>query len=294
MLWPSKKEMGYGMEIRRIAVLGAGIMGGGIAQAAAQSGFEVLMEDITEDAVAAGLSQIKNRLESRVSQGKLDIREKEAILSNIETSARLEDCGSADLVIEAVVEKEGIKKEIFRKLDGICPAGTIFATNTSTIPITRLVAAVKRPERFIGMHFMNPAYVMRLVEIIKGAATSDEAVMAIKDVSGKMGKIPVVVRDSPGFVSNRVLMPMINEAIFSLRDGVSTKEGIDTIMKLGANHPMGPLELADFIGLDTCLQILEILETELGEKFRPCPLLREMVAAGKLGRKSGEGFYGYR
>jgi 3-hydroxybutyryl-CoA dehydrogenase len=281
------------MEIKKIAVIGAGIMGGGIAQAAAQSGFSVLMEDITEDAVTAGLSKIKHRLENRVFQGKLDVREKEMILANVETSARIEDCAAADLIIEAVVEREAVKKEIFKKLDGLCPAETIFATNTSTISITRLADALKRPERFIGMHFMNPAYVMRLVEIIEGAATSDETAKTVKNVSAKMGKIPVAVRDYPGFVSNRVLMPMINEAIFSLQEGVSSKEGIDTVMKLGANHPMGPLELADFIGLDTCLQILEILEAELGEKFRPCAMLRELVSAGKLGRKSGEGFYVY-
>ena len=193
-----------------------------------------------------------------------------------------------------MTEREDVKKEIFKELDRLCPAETIFATNTSTIPVTRLAGTTKRSERFIGMHFMNPAYIMRLVEVIRGMGTSEETVNIIKSVSVKMGKTAVVVEDSPGFVSNRVLMPMINEAIFCLEEGLSTKEDIDTVMKLGANHPMGPLELADFIGLDTCLEILEILETELGEKYRPCPLLRKMVAAGKFGRKSGEGFYEYR
>jgi len=282
------------VEIKRIAVIGAGIMGGGIAQSAAQSGFKVLLLDMSQDYAAAGLSKIKERLERRITEGKLSHSEKEVILSNIKTSTRLDDCRSADLIIEAVTEKENVKREIFRELDRLCPAETIFATNTSTIPITRLAGAAKRPEGFIGMHFMNPAYSMRLVEVIRGVGTSEETVNIIKAVSERMGKTAVVVEDSPGFVSNRVLMPMINEAIFCLQEGLSTKEGIDTVMKLGANHPMGPLELADFIGLDTCLEILEILEAELGEKFRPCPLLKRMVAAGKLGRKSAEGFYGYR
>lgn len=287
-------EVSEDMEIGKIAVIGVGIMGGGIAQTAAQSGFEVLLMDMSEEYAAAGLSKIKDRLEKRAAEGKIGFGEKEKILSSIEISARLEDCRKADLIIEAVTEREDVKIKIFKELDRVCPAETIFATNTSTIPITILGGATKRPERFIGMHFMNPAYSMRLVEVIRGMGTSEETVTIIKTVSEKMGKTAVVVKDSPGFVSNRVLMPMINEAIFCLQEGLSTKEGIDMVMKLGANHPMGPLELADFIGLDTCLEILEILEAELGEKFRPCPLLRKMVAAGKFGRKSGGGFYGYR
>lgn len=282
------------MEVRKIAVIGAGIMGGGIAQAAAQSGFNVLLMDMSEEHAAAGLSKIKDRLEKRAAEGKIGFEEKEKILSRIEISARLEDCRKADLIIEAVTEREDVKKEIFKEMDRLCPAETIFATNTSTIPITRLAGATGRPERFIGMHFMNPAHIMRLVEVIRGVGTSEKTIRIIKTVSGKMGKIPVTVLDSPGFVSNRVLMPMINEAIFCLQEGIAAKEDIDTVMKLGANHPMGPLELADFIGLDTSLEILEILEAELGEKFRPCPLLRKMVDAGRCGRKCGEGFYVYR
>jgi 3-hydroxybutyryl-CoA dehydrogenase len=269
-------------------------MGGGIAQAAAQSGFKVLLMDMSEEYAAAGLSKIDERLGRRAAEGKISFTEKEKILSSMEISARLEDCGKADLIIEAVIEKEDVKREIFNRLDGLCRAETIFASNTSTIPITRLAGATKRPEHFIGMHFMNPAYIMRLVEVIRGVGTSEETVNIIKTVSEKMGKTAVVVADSPGFVSNRVLMPLINEAIFCLQEGIAAEGDIDTIIKLGVNHPMGPLELADFIGLDTCLEILEILEAELGEKFRPCPLLRKMVDAGRCGRKCGEGFYVYR
>jgi 3-hydroxybutyryl-CoA dehydrogenase len=282
------------MEVKKISVVGAGIMGGGIAQTAAQSGFDVLLVDSTEEYAAGGVSKIRERLQRRVAEGKITSEEKEKILSAIGISAGLEDCRDADLIIEAVVEKEDVKREIFGKLDGLCRAETIFATNTSTISVTRLAGATKRPERFIGMHFMNPAYIMKLIEVIRGLSTSDLTADVVKSVAVKMGKTAVIVQDSPGFVSNRVLMPMINEAIYCLQEGVSSKEDIDTVMKLGANHPMGPLELADFIGLDTCLEILLILEAELGEKFRPCPLLRKMVAAGRSGRKSGEGFYVYR
>ena len=282
------------MNIQKIGVIGAGTMGGGIAQVAAQSGYEVILKDISEEYVRAGLAKIKERLGKRVGEGKLEIFEKERILSNIKTTTSLEDCKDADLIIEAVIEKEDIKKHIFKELDTICNDETIFASNTSSISITRLAEITKRPERFAGMHFMNPAYIMKLVEVVKGLATSEETVSVITAVAKKMGKIPVVVNDFPGFVSNRVLMPMINDAIYCLQEGVASREGIDTIMKLGANHPMGPLELADFIGLDTCLAILEILHAELGEKYRPCPLLQKMVAGGKIGRKSGEGFYEYR
>ncbi len=282
------------MDIKNIAVIGAGTMGGGIAQAAAQSGYAVILEDVNGEYVKAGLAKIRERLEKRIGEGKLEIEEKDRILENIRTTSCLEDSGNADLIIEAVTEKEDIKKNIFKKLDAVCPGDTVFATNTSSISITRLAGATRRPNRFIGMHFMNPAYVMELVEVIKGLGTSEETINIIKSVSEKMGKVPVVVDDFPGFVSNRVLMPMINEAIFCLQEGVAPRENIDTIMKLGAHHPMGPLELADFIGLDTCLEILEVLSAALGEKFEPCPLLRKMVVAGRLGRKSGEGFYGYR
>ena len=282
------------MNIQKIGVIGAGTMGSGIAQVAAQSGYEVVLKDVKEEYVKAGFAKIKERLVKRAGEGKLEILEKDRILSNIKTTTSLEDCRNADLVIEAVVEKEDIKKHIFKELDTICNDETIFASNTSSISITRLAEITKRPERFAGMHFMNPAYIMKLVEVVKGLATSEETVSVITAVAKKMGKIPVVVNDFPGFVSNRVLMPMINDAIYCLQEGVASRESIDNVMRLGANHPMGPLELADFIGLDVCLEILEILHAELGEKYRPCPLLRKMVAGGKLGRKSGEGFYEYR
>jgi 3-hydroxybutyryl-CoA dehydrogenase len=282
------------MEIRSIAVIGAGTMGCGIAQVAAQSGYEVILENMSEEGARTGLDRIRKRLERRVSEGKLEGSERDRTLSNIRVSAQLSDCGTADLVIEAVMEKEEIKKEIFAQLDSLCSDDAIFATNTSSVSITRLARATRRPDRFVGMHFMNPAYTMKLVEIVTGLQTSEETLDSVRAVSEKMGKTPVVVEDSPGFVSNRVLMPMINEAIYCLQEGVADKESIDAIMKLGANHPMGPLELADLIGLDTCLEILEILNTEMGEKFRPCPLLRKMVASGRLGRKKGEGFYEYR
>jgi 3-hydroxybutyryl-CoA dehydrogenase len=282
------------MEIRRIAVIGAGTMGGGIAQTAADSGFEVILEDASEGLAVEGLHRIGRRLQRRMAEGKLESGRKDAILGRIRIAWKLDDCADADIVIEAVIEREGAKKEIFRALDIICPQRTIFASNTSSIMITRLSSGTKRPDRFIGMHFMNPAYVMKLVEVVRGMHTSEDTVNAVKMTSERLGKVPVVVEDSPGFVSNRVLMPLINEAIYCLQEGVASREGIDTVMKLGSNHPMGPLELADLIGLDTCLEILDILAAELGEKFRPCPLLRKMAASGRLGKKSGEGFYEYR
>lgn len=280
--------------IRRIGIVGAGTMGGGIAQAAAQSGFHVILEDISDEYVKAGFAKIKERLEKRVGEGKMESGEKDRILSSIETTASLEDLSDVDLIIEAVAEQEDVKKQIFKKLDTICPEGTFFTSNTSSISITRLAQVTERPAKFAGMHFMNPAFIMKLVEVARGIRTSQETVSTIIAVTEKMGKIPVLVDDSPGFIVNRVLMPMINDAIYCFQEGVASKESIDSIMKLGANHPMGPLELADFIGLDICLAVLEVLQTELGEKYRPCPLLRRMVAGGKLGRKSGEGFYEYR
>ena len=282
------------MNIQKIGVIGAGTMGSGIAQVAAQSGYEVVLKDVKEEYVKAGFAKIKERLVKRAGEGKLEILEKERILSNIKTTTSLEECRNADLIIEAVVEKEDIKKHIFKELDTICNDETIFASNTSAISITRLAEITKRPERFAGMHFMNPAYAMKLVEVVKGLHTSDETVNIITAVAGIMGKIPVVENDCPLFVSNSRLMPMINDAVYCLQEGVASRESIDTVMRLGANHPMGPLELADFVGVDVCLEILEILHAELGEKYRPCPLLRKMVAGGKLGRKSGEGFYEYR
>jgi 3-hydroxybutyryl-CoA dehydrogenase len=282
------------MNIKKIGVIGAGTMGGGIAQAAAQSGYEVILEDMSEEYVRIGFAKIKERLEKRVVEGKLDRIEKDRIISNIKPTASLEDFKETDLIIEAVVEKENIKKQIFKELDAICPKETIFTTNTSSISITGLAQVTERYERFAGMHFMNPAYVMKLVEVVRGLRTLDETISIITTVAEKMKKIPVVVNDSPGFVSNRVLMPMINDAIYCLYEGIASRENIDSIMKLGANHPMGPLELADLVGLDICLDILEVLHADLGEKYRPCPLLRKMVAGGKLGSKSGEGFYEYR
>ncbi|HEY9205629.1 MAG TPA: 3-hydroxybutyryl-CoA dehydrogenase [Candidatus Methanoperedens sp.] len=281
------------MEIKKIGVIGAGTMGGGIAQIAAQSGFEVIMEDVSEEFVRAGFEKIKERLERRVKDGKLENKEKDRILLNIKITAILGDCKNADMIIEAVAEKEDTKKQIFKELDNICAKDVVFATNTSSLSITRLAQVTKRQERFAGMHFMNPAFIMKLVEVVRGLRTSEETISIVTGIARKMGKTPVIVNDSPGFISNRVLMPMINEAIYCLQNGVASRDSIDNIMKLGANHPMGPLELADFIGLDICLSVLEVLHTELGDKYRPCPLLRKMVAGGKLGRKSSEGFYEY-
>ena len=282
------------MDIKTIAVIGSGVMGGGIAQVAAQCGYEVILEDLKKEYVIAGLAKIRERLDKRVEEGKLDLKDREAALSRIRISTTLEECCDADLIIEAAVENEEVKKDIFRQLDAVCSEETIFASNTSSIPIGRLALATRKPGRFAGMHFMNPAYIMKLVEVVKGAGTSEKTADAIRAVCDRIGKTAVVVNDSPGFVISRLLATMINDAIFCLREGVATKEGIDTIMKLGANHPMGPLELADLMGLDVCLEILKVLQSDLGEKYRPCPLLVEKVSAGKLGRKSGEGFYEYK
>lgn len=281
------------MDIKTIAVIGSGIMGGGIAEVAAQYGYDVILEDLKEEYVAAGLVRIRERLDKRVEQGKIEMMERETILSRIRTSSVLKECCDADLIIEAVVEKEEIKKDIFRELDAACREETIFTSNTSSISVSRLAQATQKPGRFAGMHFMNPAYIMKLVEVIRCPGTSEKTVDIIKAVSERMGKTAVVVNDSPGFVISRVLATMINDAIFCLHEGVASKEGIDIIMKLGASHPMGPLELADLMGLDICLEILKVLNAELGEKYSPCPLLMNMVASGKLGRKSGEGFYVY-
>jgi 3-hydroxybutyryl-CoA dehydrogenase len=282
------------MDIKKIAVIGAGTMGGGIAQIAAQSGYDVTLAATKEEHARAGFEKIKERLEKRVGEGKLEGKEKDRILSNIKITASLEDCRNAGLVIEAVIEKEDVKKQIFKELDNICPEETVFASNTSSISITRLAQVTGRPEKFTGMHFMNPAYIMKLLVIVQGMRTSQETVNTVAAVAQRMGKTPVAINDYPGFIINCLLIPMINDAIYCLEEGITSRESIDKIMKLGANHPMGPLELADFIGLDICLDILEVLNAELGEKYRPCPLLRKMVAGGKLGRKSGEGFYGYR
>jgi 3-hydroxybutyryl-CoA dehydrogenase len=282
------------MNIQKIGVIGAGTMGVGIAQVAAQNGFEVVLQDMKEDHARAGFAKIKERLEKRVGEGKLESKEKDKILSSIKPTASFEDCKDANLIIEAVIEKEDIKKQIFKELDNICDSETVFTTNTSSISITSLAQVTGRPERFAGMHFMNPAFIMKLVVIVQGLRTSQETMDTISGIAEKMGKTPVAINDYPGFVVNRLLIPMINDAIYCLEEGVASRESIDEIMKLGANHPMGPLELADFIGLDVCLAILDVLHAELGEKYKPCPLLRKMVAGGKIGRKSGEGFFEYR
>jgi len=279
--------------VKTIMVIGAGQMGGGIAQVAAQAGYSVILNDIKEEFVNRGFGIIDKNLSRSIEKGKLKAEEKDLILSRITKSITLQDAVSADLVIEAAIENMGIKAQIFSQLDVICPEHTILSTNTSSLPITEIAAFTKRPDRVIGMHFMNPVPVMKLVEVIRGLATSDEVYKTIEDLSLKMGKTPVEVNDAPGFVANRVLIPMINEAVYTLYEGIASVEAIDNVMKLGMNHPMGPLALGDLIGLDTVLSIMEVLHEGLGDKYRPCPLLRKYVKAGWLGRKSGRGFYKY-
>jgi 3-hydroxybutyryl-CoA dehydrogenase len=280
--------------IQTIGVVGAGTMGHGIAQVAAQSGYQVLLADVVPQALERGMAQLGKGLERLVSKGKLAPEERDQALGRIATHGELTGLERADLVVEAVVEKLEVKRAVLTELDRICPNHTILASNTSSISITRLAAATSRPGKVIGMHFMNPVPVMQLVEIIRGLATQQETYDAVEAASRKMGKTPVEVHDAPGFVSNRVLMPMINEAIYCLYEGVGKAEAIDQVMKLGMNHPMGPLALADLIGLDVCLDILRVLHDGFGDpKYRPCPLLVKMVDAGYLGRKSGRGFYAY-
>ncbi|MHB8946186.1 MAG: 3-hydroxybutyryl-CoA dehydrogenase [Bacillota bacterium] len=283
------------MEIKKVMVIGAGQMGGGIAQVAAVAGYDVTVRDIAENIVQKGLGVIEKNLARLVEKGKLSAADKDAAVVRLKGTTSLEPAREADIVIEAAIEKMDLKREVFGELDRLCRPGVILASNTSSLPITEIAAATKRPDWVIGMHFMNPVPVMTLVEVIRGLQTSDDTFKTVEELAKRMGKVPVAVNDSPGFVSNRVLIPMINEAIFCVYEGVATPEAIDNVMKLGMNHPMGPLALADLIGLDTVLYILEVLyEGFADSKYRPCPLLRKMVKAGYLGRKAGKGFYDYQ
>jgi len=283
------------MTVKTFGVIGAGQMGAGIAQVAAMSGLNVIMNDIKTELVDKGLASIDKILSRGVEKGKMSEKEKKAVLGRIKASVRLADMASADYVVEAATENEKVKFQIFKDLDEICKEQVILATNTSSIPIGRIAAQTRRAEKVIGMHFMNPVPVMKLVEIIPGLATSDETFQITWDLAEKFGKTPAKANDYPGFIANRILLPMINEAVYCLYHGVGSREDIDTVMKLGMNHPMGPLTLADLIGLDTCLAIMETLYDGFKDsKYRPCPLLRKYVEAGWLGRKTGKGFYEYK
>jgi len=282
------------MMVNTFGIIGAGQMGNGIAQVAAAAGLDVIMNDIREEFVDRGLANIDKILSRSVEKGKISDEDKQAVLGRIRKSTQLQDMASADFVVEAATEKEDIKFQIFRDLDQHCKPEAILSTNTSSIPIGRIAAQTRRPEKVIGMHFMNPVPVMKLVEVIRGLATSDETFQVTWELAEKFGKTPAEASDYPGFIANRILMPMINEAVYCLYHGVGTREDIDTVMKLGMNHPMGPLALADLIGLDTCLAIMQTLYDGFCDaKYRPCPLLRKYVEAGWLGRKTGRGFYEY-
>ena len=281
------------MEIKRIGVVGAGQMGGGIAEVAVTAGFDVLMSDIDQAAVERGKKRIEGDLERRVQKGKMSPDEKGGALKRLSTTTRLQDFKDCDLMIEAAVEKVPLKGEIFKSLDEITRKEVILASNTSSISITRIASFTKRPDRVVGMHFFNPAPVMKLIEIVRGLATSEETFRTAKELSSKLGKTPLEANDLPGFVSSRLIFSLMNEAICALFEGAGKPEEIDEIMKLGANHPMGPLEVADFVGLDTVLSVMRVLQEAFGDKYRPCPLLIKYVDAGYLGRKTGRGFYSY-
>ena len=282
------------MAISRIGVLGAGQMGSGIAQVSLVSGFQVVLADVSDAVLAKSRAGIGKGLDILVRKEKITEQDRERMMAGLATTTSLAEFAACDFTVEAATEKEELKLDLFRELDGVVPAGRILATNTSSIPITKIAAATKRPDKVVGMHFMNPVPLMKLVEVIRGLQTSQDTFVATMELSRKLGKEPVPANDFPGFVANRILMPMINEAVYALMEGVGKAEDIDAIMRMGANHPMGPLALADLIGLDTCLEVLNVLQQGLGDpKYRPCPLLRKHVDAGYLGKKTGRGFYSY-